>query len=420
MSNKILTTSQKNDKINTLRFVLSKKLQEIMSLQNILKQDVPESEKYAAQIAIDILTPEFHSITEKINELSQDSKEKDDSKESVFIPLSYFDLLSLPPKEWLLDQVFGLGDLGMVFGPPGCGKTFVVIDMIIQMCKGKQWAERFDLSRPLNVAYCAGEGISALPSRFKAALKHHKAENLTNFTFYKTIPQFYDKESFDYSTILQFILEWKIRQQKNEAEPLDVLVIDTLHTAISGGDENSSQDMGVVLQACRMVTQQLGCTVILVHHTNKDGITERGSSSLRGAMDFMIRIKRPDLGTGNDATMICEKLKDGELWREQGFYLSKVEDTHSVRVAWDDPLQGEMSYGNSQAGDRERLIKAMKQQNGNGLSSKQLSEVIGKTQQQTNKLLSKLVEEKACDRTLKDPKKNTSNLNPWVYSILVF
>src|SRR5690606_35871036 len=127
--------------------------------------------------------------------------------------------------------------------------------------------------------------------------------------------------------------------------------------AISGADENSSQDMGLVLQACRMATQQLGCTVLLVHHTNKDGITERGSSSLRGAMDFMIRIKRPEVGTGNDATMICEKLKDGEMWREQGFYLSKVEETSSVRIAWDDPNQGDMSFANSQASDRERLIK---------------------------------------------------------------
>lgn len=419
MSRKILTPSETNTKINSMRFIQSKKIEEILKLRELIKSCTP-AEALGYNHHIDSLTQEHDEIALKIDELSQTFTSKEFPKIQVFHPLSYQDLLNLPPKEWIVDQFFGLGDLGMIYGPPGCGKTFIVIDLIVHMCTAAQWAGRFNVNRPLNVAYCAGEGVSALPSRFVSALKYHEVSNLTNFTFFKSVPQFFNKDPSESETILNFILEWKKRQHMKEAEALDVLVIDTLHTAIAGADENSSQDMGLVLQACRLAAQQLGCTVLLVHHTNKDGETERGSSSLRGAMDFMVKIKKPEKGKGNDATMICEKLKDGEMWRDQGFYLSKVEDTASVRVAWDDPNEALLSYANSQEGDRERLIKAMKQQNGNGLTVPALSEVIGQNKNHTTRLLNELVEKKRCDRKLQDSTKISSNRNPWVYFILSF
>ena len=52
----------------------------------------------------------------------------------------------------------------------GSGKTFVVIDLIGAMVSGEQFANRFSMMRPLNVGYCAGEGVSGLPARFKAMI----------------------------------------------------------------------------------------------------------------------------------------------------------------------------------------------------------------------------------------------------------
>jgi hypothetical protein len=100
----------------------------------------------------------------------------------VFVPLSLTDLLKLPPKDWLLEQVFGAGDLVMLYGPPGTGKTFVAIDMIFALCLGQRWGERFDVTRPLSVAYCAGEGTGGLPQRFAAAAEFYSVEELHNST----------------------------------------------------------------------------------------------------------------------------------------------------------------------------------------------------------------------------------------------
>ena len=61
-----------------------------------------------------------------------------DETAPVFQPLTLADLLKLPPKQWLLDLVFGAGDLVMLYGPPGTGKTFVAIDMIFSLLRSRE------------------------------------------------------------------------------------------------------------------------------------------------------------------------------------------------------------------------------------------------------------------------------------------
>jgi hypothetical protein len=267
------------------------------------------------------------------------------------------------------------------------------------------------------VAYCAGEGVGGLPPRFTAALKHHEVENLHNFTFYKSVPQFYDDGLDEPNNILQFILEWKERQQRKEADSLDVLVIDTLHTASVSADENSAQDMGMVLKACRLANEQLGCAIILVHHTNKGGTSERGSSALRGAMDFMIKIERPEKGIGTNARMFCSKLKDGEQWRDQDFHLSIIEGCSSVHVLWNEPNEAEKSFMVGKNTDKDRILKEMNRKPGIRFTALSLSESIGQSGDYTRKLLSEMVEKQKCLKELLDKNKPSSSRNSWVYFV---
>lgn len=364
-------------------------------------------------------TPKMLDEPQNSIKLKQETVKKPSlEKTSIFQPYTFQDLLTMPPKEWLIDQVFGAGDIGMIYGPPGCGKTFIVIDMILKMCSGEQWADRFAVSRKLNVAYCAGEGISGLPSRFTTSAKYYGISSLHNFTFYKTIPQLYnEKASADLSiaNIQNFTAEWKARQQAKEADKLDVLVIDTLHTATTSADENSAQDMGKVLQACRLVADELCCIVILVHHTNKGGTAERGSSALRGAMDFMIEIKKQS-EIGTDGVMSCSKLKDGEQWKDQSFDLRSVEGFDSVHVSWNTPNEGK-PMSKTKADDKRNLLAEMERYASKSFTCKSLSEVIDQNNNYTQKLINELVEEKKCARRLSDPIKGASSRNPWVYFV---
>jgi predicted transcriptional regulator len=320
----------------------------------------------------------------------------------AFNPMSLTGLLAMPPKRWLINQLFGRGDLVMLYGPPGCGKSFVAIDMIFAACLGGQFARRFDVAGclddtgPLNVAYCAGEGLDGLPARFAAAAQHWGVDDLANFTFFATVPQLYEGEDTAYiRTITRFIDEWKQRQADGQAKPLHILFLDTFHSATAGADENSSQHMGIVLQAAKFAAQELGCAVIMVHHTNKSGTAERGSSSLRGAMDAMIEIKRIS-DTSTKAVMHCAKLKDGEAWKDQTFDLAAMGD--SVRVWWDEP--SDASEGDKRKSETAReILELLAEKPDRSLPAKKIAETIAKLPQSVNKVLARLVKDGTVKRS---------------------
>ena len=312
----------------------------------------------------------------------------------TFAPLTFEELLNLPAKTWLIDQVIGAGDIAMVYGAPGCGKTFTVIDLVMAACTGSRWADRFTVARPLTVAYCAGEGVSGLPTRFAAAAQHFGVQTLPSFTFFKTIPQLYTEEAAEIISITQFVREWQGRQAAGKTQPLDILVIDTLHTATTAADENSAKDMGRVLHACRWAAYELGCAVLLVHHTNKNGTAERGSSALRGAMDCMIEIRRIS-DTGTKAVMSCAKLKDGEGWKDQTFDLTAMGE--SVRVWWDEPNDSPTSReSGKQQQDINTIIDLLKAKPGIRYPAKAIAERIAVTPAHVNKLLRMAADQDEC------------------------
>ena len=57
-------------------------------------------------------------------------------------------------------------------------------------------------------------------------------------------------------------------------------------------NESSAQDMGEFIQVCDEIKDKTGATVLIVHHTGKDGATARGSYSLTAAVDFQIKTTR--------------------------------------------------------------------------------------------------------------------------------
>lgn len=326
----------------------------------------------------------------------------------VFAPLSFSELLNRPPKQWMIDNIIGRGDIAMIYGPPGSKKTFVVIDLVICCCQGKQFAGRFDIDTPLSVAYCAGEGLSGLGQRFQAAANHHRVSELPNFEFYEIVPQLFTSDAGE--VMSRFIRERQERLEAGQVGQLDLLVIDTLHSATVGAEENSSKDMGKALEAIKEASAKLGCAVIIVHHTNKAGTGERGSSALRGAMDSMIKLVPK--GNGDYTTMYCDKLKDGEEWDEQDLCL--MADGHSAHVWWNEPKPSD-DVSDELSAERSRIIGALDEHG--ALTSARLREATGGSKTNTERYLGRLVDEGLVKRELKNPDRASSPQNPFVYSI---
>ena len=106
----------------------------------------------------------------------------------------------------------------------------------------------------------------------------------------------------------------------------DLIVLDTLARCFLGGDENSSRDMGRFVEACDLIRKETGATVLVIHHTGKDGDIERGSSALRGGADAMLRIVREERDDLEGAArLVVEKRKDGAPLGDLVFDMQLVE-----------------------------------------------------------------------------------------------
>lgn len=331
----------------------------------------------------------------------------DPEPEPVFKPLSFTDLMAMPEKEWLINKVLGKGDLAMIFGEAGSGKTFVTIDLIFAVVLGERWADSFDVPEPLNVAYCAGEGISGLKARFAAQFnKRSVNENMLDehLTVYTEAPQLFESEVAE--TIDQFISEHTARN----AGSLDLLVLDTLHAHSYGAEENSAKDTGQIIAAAKRAIKELGCAVLLVHHANKSG-GYRGSSALHGSCDLIIEVKK-DRDT-NGFEMTCYKLKDTEPFLPIFFDLKSELHSQSVYPAWQPLKEVERS---KKPQIKDKILAFLSEYPGNSFTAKQIGESIGVSQQVANKWLVEVFENGQVGRSLMYPHKNSSNRNPFIYS----
>lgn len=328
-----------------------------------------------------------------------------------FRRLTFHQAMNLPPKQWMIDQILGPGDLGMIFGAPGSGKTFVGLDLLFAACLGRDFAGRFAVERPLTVAYAAGEGGSGLGQRFQAAAEYYGVgdNDLPNLHIFTSVPQLYN--SHDPCNAAQFVVEYAEAQASGEVAPLDILILDTLHSVSAGADENSAQHMGQVLRQAKYITECLGCAVILIHHSNKAGTGERGSSALRGAMDVMIEVKEE----GNGRLMKCEKLKDGEAWKPQTFDL--IAKVDSVRIDWGQV--GESSNGKSKRAENSETLRSFLMNNpGRGFAAKHLSGLIAGSESDVHKAMKPLVDSGDFSAKAADEGKSPGRGNPilWAYT----
>jgi hypothetical protein len=100
-----------------------------------------------------------------------------------------------------------------------------------------------------------------------------------------------------------------------------LVIIDTLARTMIGGDENTQRDMGLFVASCDRIRLATDGTVLVVHHTGRNGSHERGSTVLRGAADQVISIENDD----SLIRLACEKSKDSAGFPQRGLRLVTVE-----------------------------------------------------------------------------------------------
>lgn len=271
-------------------------------------------------------TSDRSSVPEDPTEDDEDLSDRDEEEDDLapdpvdkllaqFLTLDEMD--DLPDLEPLVAGVLDLDTINRVIGKSNHGKTFMMIDLTGRVATGTEWC-----GRPVKqglVVYVAAEGSRGFRKRARAWERHH---GLTMGENVRVLPL--PVQATDYKA-------WHVLVRALEKLSPALVVFDTQARITVGADENSAQDMGILVERVEAVRRATGACTILVHHLGHNGEHGRGSSAMIGAMSTEIRVSKD----GDRITVSCSKQKELEAFEDEMASLVAVSEFDSVALVYE-------------------------------------------------------------------------------------
>lgn len=200
----------------------------------------------------------------------------------------------IPPSQ--IKGIVRKGSFFEIVGGFGSFKTFVGIGMGLSVSLGKPWVGFETAQGP--VLYIVGEGGGLFMRRIDAWKKYYGiADDPPDFLLLPEAVQMLRDGDLD--RLMEAVATLP--------KPPELVFIDTLARTAVGGNENSQEDMTNYVGAVDRIRGEIGATVGLLHHNNRQG-EYRGSSVIPGALDTIIATE----ATADGVTLRCDKQKDDE------------------------------------------------------------------------------------------------------------
>ena len=287
------------------------------------------------------------------------------------------------PINWLIKGFLEMDSLSLMFGEPGCGKSFSAIDLACCVATGKDWHGK-PVKQAGPVFYIAGEGFNGLSRRFMAWQSFY-GYNLRNAPLY--ISQCSAAlTSLTSARAVSDSIE-KIVSDTGGVTP-SMIVIDTLARNFGPADENSTREMSTFIgHIDEYLRSKYRCNVLIVHHTgvgSKD--RARGNSALKGALDAEYAVVKAE----DEIKITPKKMKDADEPDEMNFQFG------AVRLPFNDE-EGEPQYSCVlQYLDKAYALKIKQQENRERIREegrKQAEIRIGDKQRQVIQTLERLTGE---------------------------
>jgi hypothetical protein len=223
---------------------------------------------------------------------------------------------------YLVKNIIPAQGLIVVWGPPKCGKSFWILDVLFHIALG--WEYRGRRVKAGLVVYIGCEGEFAVPARVEA-FRQDKIKGPIDPECFKLI-----------LTRLDLVVDIEklvadIREQLGDCNPA-IITIDTLNRSLKGS-ESSDEDMGNYVKAADRLRAEFQCAVAIIHHCGINDSRPRGHTSLAGAADAQIAVKKDASGL---ITTTVEWMKDGPEGEETASkfkvieYLDFDEDGESI------------------------------------------------------------------------------------------
>lgn len=237
-------------------------------------------------------------------------------KEWAGLPLVFAgDVMPVTEATDFVEDLLREKEFSVVYGESNCGKTFFMLDLAMHVALGMKWrGKEVDQG---GVIYAALEGGHGTKNRIVAFKEHYKVTQDIPLAIIPSNLNFLDVEG-DITKLVE-----AVQYAKTRLGDVKMIVIDTLARAISGGDENSSTDMGQLIINADILRGITGAHIVFIHHCGKDSAKgARGHSSLRAAVDTEIEIAREN--TDAPSTIKVVKQREMEMIDDMAFTLSRT------------------------------------------------------------------------------------------------
>jgi hypothetical protein len=250
--------------------------------------------------------------------------------------------------DWLVDGVIKSESLVMFGGAPSGGKTYVAIEVLMCVASGLPVFGKY-ATKQGDAVYIACEGRDSMMRRTFAwdLLKNNGQEvdpvYISEAEIVISTPENAHNSS---ESLAKFMEAGGIHPR--------VIVIDTMNYSLGTAGENDANQMTEYFaRLARNLIRRFKATVILVHHTNKDGSDIRGSSTIRGALDslFLVGQENGQYKVKNDKHKDLEKLAPIYLEsRATSFELPDGSNESNLALFWSElsPSTEGLSFGQTQ------------------------------------------------------------------------
>ena len=213
---------------------------------------------------------------------------KPDTSDSWAVPFSVFTAKHIEKPEWLVQNIWQKGTYGLIAGEPKTYKSVQATDLALSVASGRAFLNYFPVDTRGAVLYVQEENNEqTVQDRvFKiAASKGLLTSTPGGWALPNDIPLYFSNNcGID---LTQADSRKRLEDTIKELRPV-LLILDPLYMMMGGVDENSAQEVGVILRWLTHLRNAYGLSIVVCHHYNKGGTgsSSRAGQRVRGSSAF--------------------------------------------------------------------------------------------------------------------------------------
>jgi hypothetical protein len=215
------------------------------------------------------------------------------------LPLASFFAQVAAQIAWVIEGVLPKEGAGIVAGPAGYGKSWMLLDLAVEHTRGGKWLGQFATAQG-RVLYLDEESSPALLRHRLTKLLASKGVSAEQLDLHVAVGQglsFSDPASVE-----------RLRQLLDRLRPA-LVIVDSL-IRVHRAEENSASEMAQVFKAVKDLIREFGCAFLFADHQRKPGgfgtsldLLLRGSSEKAAFVDTLLSLQR------KEGTLIVEHSK---------------------------------------------------------------------------------------------------------------